>query len=410
MESNFSLEGASIWIFSTLIGVLISTPFVLVCVAVFPKRSLAGWLFLFFVVVHIFPLSFLYNGVEGFNSLEYSIMALIFFVFALVCFFLLCRVFGFSGIYRSVRFLKYSREGCGRLQMWRGLWLKNYGPLLYILLGASLGSWLFFFGHSGFLDFLNGVEEPRFSFYQNPEIVQLGFVLFSRLLTVVSILAAPAKLIFPVVVVASFVGVQSVERQAVFVIFFAILVRCVVRKFGFMNLCLLLFSIYVVMAVSVMQGNFVIEFDNFMDLIYHFGLLVFNRVVLDPGIMWNLVFVEFGSLETYFLHNRVIGLVFDSDWNLSSVGILADGYLAIGLFGGAAFAGLWFGVMVFLASCSAWGLPPVLGTSVKALGFVACASFFYSNVFSVVPLVSIILLLLLRIVFWRFYLVKFRDS
>lgn len=277
----------------------------------------------------------------------------------------------------------------------------NYSSIIFFILISILFCIYFYIlnpEYSGLLSFLEGGDGvPRFAIYSAPNGFQLIYALYGRILAPLAIFLAPSRKsrIF-VLVIALVVLLNSIERQTIVILTFTYVATLFLKetRWSLFDLIGLVISLAGLFGVIIMQGNVVIEINIFEAL--PLGLqVIFSRIFLDPLYMLHHILFFFQDMQyTYGATNRLltfIGLNYIAGF--SAIGIIADGHLAFGVMG-VIFAGLWYSFVLALCSRIAKNSRKTFAAGIsKILLLIACISFFYSNTFSTIPLLIIIVVI-----------------
>ena len=123
-------------------------------------------------------------------------------------------------------------------------------------------------------------------------------------------------------------------------------------------------------------------------------------MIVDPGYMLAHIIYIYGPQYLMGQTNRLI-ILFGGDYvvGFSAIGLLADGYINFG-FWGILITSIWFSFLLLISEVL---LEIRSNLILKFLLYVAMVSFFFSNIFSAIPLIlifiSIIYVLICYVVF-----------
>ena len=203
------------------------------------------------------------------------------------------------------------------------------------------------------------------------------------------------------------IALQSLERQSTLIIMAATFGRFIFQR-SLINSIISFLSIYVVMTTVYIQGNYIFNSMNIYQTLSDYFLLVSNRVVLDPSQMLHRVYVTTEGLNFYLLNNRIINIIsfnlFSEQSELvrgyTAIGNIIDGYKIFSNHFGVIIAGLWFAILLNI--CSSLIRSVVYEKTkviVKVILFLSIISFYYSNIFSLTPIIIISSLLIMTKIF-----------
>ena len=353
-----------------------------------------------FSLLFVGPMFVLANWADGYNILYTFIYVEIFFFSSLLGYFIFLYYFAVLPV-RARKSVIFSNSFFSEYQE-----RLSKAILRIFLFVAALFLFYFFYlspEHSGFLAFLNETSsEPRFTFYSSSEFIQLSYAIFGRILVPLAIICAMSKrMLLVVVLVAISVLLHSVERQTVIILMFAYVASLFINRSKITFLDLIIFSIILssVFSVFIMQGNLAME--QISQIASLGSEIIYQRIFVDPLYMTHHILYYYSDLPfTYGNTNRLIGMVTgEYILGFSAIGIIADGYLSIGLIGVLLSAFWWSFVLALSAKISVNNTRSLVNKFQTILLFIACVSFFYSNLFSIVPLFVILIVLLSNIYF-----------
>ena len=200
---------------------------------------------------------------------------------------------------------------------------------------------------------------------------------------------------------------NSVERQTVVILSFAYIVTLFVKrtKISILDLFALIFILIGLFTVIIMQGNIVS--NQIFEIIRLGTSVIYSRIFLDPLYMTHHIFFYFQDMPfTYGATNRIIGYIFGNYiTGYTAIGIIPDGYLAVGMFG-VVLAGIWYALILTICARIAKDGSSFIGGVYNLLLLIACISFFYSNTFSIIPLTIIGFVLIQSYLYKNFVKVK----
>lgn len=349
------------------------------------KDGLARAVIIFGFLCYIFPIPILTNWIPAYHRYHAISITALFFLVTIIWY----HVFSLFLMKIKPKFLVKRVSGGGLLYPF-----VEYTHLINVIFYSfSLFFILYFFvyGGSGFFAWLDGASNVRFIIYENPTAILLLYVLFSRVILPITFVWSSDKYFLFTFFIGAFVSIQSIERQAVFMLMLSMAVRYLFVGRKFKDLILFVIACLFVVLVSSIQGNYdtVAVFDVFQN----FFKLVLNRIVLDPASMLVGVIEYTDGSYSLFKNNKIIGLLFGGyDSSYSAIGIIADGYYFMSGYIGVIIAAIWFSfLIVFCRYILLFSRPGKLKISLFLLLFTALISFYYSNIFSLVPLFMIFL-------------------
>jgi len=281
--------------------------------------------------------------------------------------------------------------------------------IIFYILTAIFFIHFIILSNSPLLAWYNGIDAgiARYEIYKSPKIIQLLYVIYCRLLSVIIILIAPKKKILFLFLIIELIALQSLERQSTLIIMAATFGRFIFQR-SLINSIISFLSIYVVMTTVYIQGNYIFNSMNIYQTLSDYFLLVSNRVVLDPSQMLHRVYVTTEGLNFYLLNNRIINIIsfnlFSEQSELvrgyTAIGNIIDGYKIFSNHFGVIIAGLWFAILLNI--CSSLIRSVVYEKTkviVKVILFLSIISFYYSNIFSLTPIIIISSLLIMTKIF-----------
>jgi hypothetical protein len=394
MEFSGVIEYNSIFILNFFYGVTLSVIHLFVS-NLFIRQKVVRYIVSTYIVLFFFPMFILDEWVVDFLFLEVFIYVELFFWGTLLFYNFLFYVFKVN-IYKkelAVRTLKIT----GVNPTFKKNSIINF--LFYIFSAGFVFYFLENLGFSGVYQYIYLQEvHPRFAWYESPTSAQFLFAIYGRILAPMAIILQKNNLSFIVVVLLSvLVLMNSVERQTMIIIIFSLLVRLFFIELNFkqkvVNLAMIVFLTMILIYIFIMQGN--IESHISSQTFFYSTSVIFNRIIVDPLYMLHHIITNYSDIPyTYATTSRSIGYIFGVYTSgFSAIGILADGYLSLGFFG-VLLTSFWYSMI--LAFCSLYlnkmhCVPNIYKTIAIMLMSIMAISFFYSNIFSAIPLAILLI-------------------
>jgi hypothetical protein len=399
MEFTGVIEYNLTFVLNFFYGVLLSVIHLSIS-NLFIRQRVVKYVLTVYVVLFFSPIFVLNKWVANFQLLEVFAYVELFFIGVLLFYNSLLYIFRVK-YYRKkpiVQFLNTVRSKPNS----KGIFRVN--NLFYI---SSAGFVFYFLQNlefSGVYQYIYLQEvHPRFAWYESPVSAQLLFAIYGRILVPMAIIFQKKNLSFVVVVLLStLILVNSVERQTMIIMLFVLLIRIFFVELNFkqkvVNLTMIVFLILILFYIFIMQGN--IEVLNSYQIFLESLSVIYYRIIVDPLYMLNHIIIHYSEIPyTYGATNRIIGYIFGVYIEgFSAIGILADGYLSLGYFGGL-LASFWYSmILVFFSLClnKMHCAPNIYKVFANILILISAISFFYSNIFSVIPLVIILVFVFYR--------------
>jgi hypothetical protein len=248
----------------------------------------------------------------------------------------------------------------------------------------------------------------RYEIYNSNYIIQLIYVMYCRFFSVFVILLTPPpfKKIFPIFLFIELIAIQSLERQSVFIVMAAVFVRFLFQK-SLTNFVIFILSVYFVVGISFIQGNYIFSIENINEVLNSFVLLVINRLLLDPAQMLHLVYLKAEGLNFYLMNNTLVNMLFSNFFTEKSpalgytaIGNIIDGYKIFSNNFGIIIASLWFAMLLKISVNLIQSISEIkVKNTLSVVLFFSMISFYYSNIFSIVPNFIIFAIFLFKKVF-----------
>jgi len=406
MEFSGVVEYNWIFVFNFLYGLLLSVMHLFI-VNFFIRQRIVKYIVATYIGLFFSPIFVLNEWLADFQFLEVLAYVEIFFMAMILFYGFFLYVFK-ARPYQSGITVQTTKIIKGRFSLIKYFRLNTF---FYI---ASVGFVFYFLqnlGFSGVYQYIYLQEiHPRFAWYESPESMQFLFAIYGRILAPVAIIYQKKNLSFVVVALLSaLILVNSVERQTMIIILFALFVRLFFVELKFnqkiVNISMIMLTMLILFYIFIMQGN--IESHTADQILFDSLSVMYNRIIVDPLYMLNHIIVNYNDMPyTYAATNRSIGYIFDVYIpGFSAIGILADGYLALGVFG-VFLASFWYSMI--LAFCVLYlkkmkYVPNSYKIVAEMLILIAMISFFYSNIFSAIPVAVILVFIFYRNLIIRIY-------
>lgn len=388
-------------------GVLLALPHI-IFVNLLILKNLIRFVLYIYILLFIVPIFALDEWLEGFELILVLFSVELFFLTTVIGFIFFIR---FTQIIPNSKIIKPSSVKALKPSNKNNI--KDSYKSVYWFSIISIPFLVYFYlispENSGMLAFIEEREGvPRFAIYSAPSAFQLIFALYGRIIAPLAVFFAPnAKSRFFVTLLSLTVLMNSVERQTVVILSFAYIVTLFVKrtKISILDLFALIFILIGLFTVIIMQGNIVS--NQIFEIIRLGTSVIYSRIFLDPLYMTHHIFFYFQDMPfTYGATNRIIGYIFGNYiTGYTAIGIIPDGYLAVGMFG-VVLAGIWYALILTICARIAKDGSSFIGGVYNLLLLIACISFFYSNTFSIIPLAIIGFVLIQSYLYKNFVKVK----
>lgn len=370
------------------LGIILALPNAIL-LRIFIQNSLIRTILFVYICLFFLPFFVISLWVKNFYSIEVLFYVELFFISSIIFYLTFNYIISITPIKTIAYKYKYSYSYSNRQERLRR-------SILYFFILTSIYFLAYFFifnpDHSGLITYFseeNTEKIPRFSIYESSNLFQFIYALFGRVLVPISVIVSKSKkTVFFVSLLSLTVLLHSVERQTIFILLFSFLAWIILnkRRVGLAEIILFLTLSSALFFVFIMQGN--IDYEGVLNLILFGSQVVFQRVVVDPLYMVHHILYFYNDLPyTFGATSPLIGLIFGGYIaGYSAVGIIADGILAFGTFG-VFLSAIWYGFLLSIISLfSNTKSSSLTGKFNTVLLFIAGVSFFYSNLFSLIPL------------------------
>ena len=375
------------------------------------KETLARLVLSFGYLCYAFPLLIIKPWQnEEYDLAKYSTCILVFFLTVILFYFILNS---FLKLFSNRKKLKKSSKFFLKVKITNSEIYRKY--IIYAFWFTSIFIITYFntIGKSGFNFWIMEGQGTiaRMEIYKNPAIFQYFFVIYSRILVLLSILIVKKKHLLLILLIAALASINSLERQAIFIIMAGTIFRFFLDR-SLITFLTVLLSLALVLFNLVIRESVVIFSSDTSSIIFEsiIGLIsvIVNRIVYDPMIMLHSVIQRAEGQSFYLLNNSIINFIFSNLFNdisydelkkWTAIGIIPDGYKIFSNQIGVFLTGIWF---AFLLSFCCYLLKKITNRQIKniiiILLFSSLVSFYYSNILSIAPL---------SIIFSLYLLIKF---
>ena len=370
------------------LGIILALPNAIL-LRIFIQNSLIRTILFVYICLFFLPFFVISLWVKNFYSIEVLFYVELFFISSIFFYLTFNYILSITPVKTIAYKYKNSYSYSNRQERLRR-------SILYFFILTSIYFLAYFFifnpDHSGLITYFseeNAEKMPRFSIYESSNLFQFIYALFGRVLVPISVIVSKSKkTVFFVSLLSLAVLLHSVERQTIFILLFSFLAWIILnkRRVGLAEIILFLTLSSALFFVFIMQGNF--DYEGVLNLILFGSQVVFQRVVVDPLYMVHHILYFYNDLPyTFGATSPLIGLIFGGYIaGYSAVGIIADGILAFGTFG-VFLSAIWYGFLLSIISLfSSTRSSSLTGKFNTVLLFIAGVSFFYSNLFSLIPL------------------------
>jgi hypothetical protein len=386
--------------------------FFLLFIFIIIKETLARLVLSFGYLCYAFPLLIIKPWQnEEYDLAKYSICIVVFFLTVIFFYFIFNSFLKLFSNRKNLKkksskfFLKVKKTNIEAYRKY----------IIYVFLFTSIFIIIYFntIGKSGFNFWIMEGQGTiaRMEIYKNPAIFQYLFVIYSRILVLLSILIVKKKHLLLILLIASLASINSLERQAIFIIMAGTIFRFFLDR-SLITFLTVLLSLALVLFNFIIRESIVIFSSDTSSIIFEsiIGLIsvIVNRIVYDPMIMLHSVIQRAEGQSFYLLNNSIINFIFSNLFNdisydelkkWTAIGIIPDGYKIFSNQIGVFLTGIWF---AFLLSFCCYLLKKISNRQIKniiiILLFSSLVSFYYSNILSITPL---------SIIFSLYFLIKF---
>ena len=399
MEFSGFIEYDSLFLFNLLSGFIISLP-LWIWASIMTRSVLVKIVLMYGIAVYIFPFFIIKSWARYDISFDFLAIPYLFIFLYIASYSFLSKIGRKRRVCASV-VNKYNFD----VQ-----YLRNIGFIILIF-------WIFYFiifdKYSAFFLYIQDIysdKSVRFVFYEAPPYIQLLYALTGRFIIPCFIMYQLSYGgnfgLLSTLVLSLFVLVQSGERQNLFILFATLIFSAFLIRNGRKRRILIFLMMFAMVIISMgivfkMQGN--------VSHAAEVGLLViikilFQRVILDPYIMFGEVYNIFDGIYLLGGTNKIFSFLNTDKIGWTAIGVIADAWINFGIVG-ILLCPVMYSILLIYSVRMLHNIRhyKFMHSIVMLLYLISFISIYYSNLFSLVPIfVYLFVTMIVILIKWRF--------